>query len=53
MKKYLFVVCCLLLVFVITGCSFDDKLSSKEEIINSVNLSLPDAKFIKLEEIDV
>lgn len=50
MKKYLFVVCCLLLVFAITGCSFDEKLSSKEEIINDVNLSLPDAKFIKLEE---
>ena len=53
MRKNLFVICCLLLVFVITGCSFDDKLSSKEEIINSTNLSLPNAKFIKLEEIDV
>lgn len=44
---------CIMVLFLITGCSFDDKLSSKEEFINDVNLSLSDAKFIKLEEIDV
>ena len=53
MKKYLIFICCLLWGFLITGCYFDDKLSSEEDIINQVKLSLPNAKFIKSEEIDV
>lgn len=54
MKKQLSLsLICIMLLFLITACSFDDKLSSKEDVINNVKLSLPNAKFIKLEEIDV
>lgn len=39
-----------LLKHITTNFSFDDKLSSKEIIINNVKISLPNSKFVKLEE---
>ena len=52
MKKYLLFIGCLLWLCLITGCYFDDKLSSKEAIINSVKMSLPNADFIRMEEVN-